>query len=144
MWHVWICSKYSISPLSSKIDLKTGTLDTLILNHFSDSFLFSKYNKKVVPRKPLHFLLYYMAKKLSSSFRKTWLNLKIYYKIALTSMKQTMIFWCLLTQFFFYIISSVIRQKTNLKRGISRKQSRSNFPKNEHFLPHDTHTYMYV
>ena len=85
-----------------------------------------------------------MAKKLSSSFRKTWLNLKIYYKIALTSMKQTIIFWCLLTQFFFYIISSVIRQKANLKRGISRKQSRSDFPKNEHFLPHDTHTYMYV
>ena len=26
------------------------------------------------------------------------------------------------------------------KAGVSRKQSRSNFPKNEHFLPPDTHT----
>ena len=28
--------------------------------------------------------------------------------------------------------------------GVSRKQSMPNFPKNEHFLHPDTHTYMYV
>ena len=32
----------------------------------------------------------------------------------------------------------------NLKRGISRKQSTPNFPKNEHFLLPDTHTYVCV
>ena len=32
----------------------------------------------------------------------------------------------------------------NLKTGVSRKQSMPNFPKNEHFLPPDTHTHMYV
>ena len=40
--------------------------------------------------------------------------------------------------------SSVIRQKANLKTGVSRKQSTPNFPKNEHFLPSDTHTYKCV
>ena len=33
---------------------------------------------------------------------------------------------------------------TNLKTGISRKQRTSNFPKNEHFLPPDTHTYLCI
>ena len=32
----------------------------------------------------------------------------------------------------------------NLKTGVSRKQSTPNFPKNEHFLPLDTHTYVCV
>ena len=32
----------------------------------------------------------------------------------------------------------------NLKTGVSRKQSTPNFPKNEHFLPPDTHTYVCV
>ena len=30
----------------------------------------------------------------------------------------------------------------NPETGVSRKQSTSNFPKIEHFLPPDTHTYM--
>ena len=32
----------------------------------------------------------------------------------------------------------------NLKTGVSRKQSTSNFPKNEHFLPSDMHTCDYL
>ena len=32
----------------------------------------------------------------------------------------------------------------NLKTNVSRKQSMSNFPKNKHFLPPDTHTYVCV
>ena len=32
----------------------------------------------------------------------------------------------------------------NLKTGVSQKQSMSNFPKNEHFLPPDTHIYVCV
>ena len=32
----------------------------------------------------------------------------------------------------------------NLKTGVSRKQSTPRFPKNEHFLPPDTHTYVYT
>ena len=32
----------------------------------------------------------------------------------------------------------------NLKTGVSRKQSTPNFPKNEHFLPPDTHMYVWV
>ena len=32
----------------------------------------------------------------------------------------------------------------NLKTGVTRKQSKSNFPKNEHFLPHDTHLHVCV
>ena len=32
----------------------------------------------------------------------------------------------------------------NLKIGVSRKQSLPNFPKNKHFLPPDTHTYVCV
>ena len=38
--------------------------------------------------------------------------------------------------------SSVIRQKGNLKTGVSRKQSTPKFPKNKHFLPPDTHTFL--
>ena len=30
----------------------------------------------------------------------------------------------------------------NLKRGVSKKQSTQNFPKNEHFLPPVTHTHV--
>ena len=29
----------------------------------------------------------------------------------------------------------------NLKTGVSRKQSSSNYPKSEHFLPPETHMY---
>ena len=36
--------------------------------------------------------------------------------------------------------SSVIRQKGETQTGDSRKESTPNFPKNEHFLPPDTHT----
>ena len=32
----------------------------------------------------------------------------------------------------------------NIKTEVTRKQSTPNFPLNEHFLPPDTHTYMYV
>ena len=40
---------------------------------------------------------------------------------------------------------SVIRQKrVNLRTGVPRRQSKPNFPKNEHFLPPDTHTYVCV
>ena len=34
--------------------------------------------------------------------------------------------------------------RVNLKKGVSRKQSTPNFPKNKHFLPPDTHTYLCV
>ena len=38
-----------------------------------------------------------------------------------------------------------VRQKgESQKTGVTRKQSTPNFPKKEHFLPPDTHTYMYV
>ena len=43
------------------------------------------------------------------------------------------------------VITSVIRQKVaNLKAGFTRKQSTPNFPKNEHFLPPDTNSYVCV
>ena len=32
-------------------------------------------------------------------------------------------------------------KRANLKTGVSRKQSTPNFPKNEYFLPPDTHTW---
>ena len=38
--------------------------------------------------------------------------------------------------------SSVIIKRANLKTGVSRKQSTPSFPKNEHFLPPDTQTYL--
>ena len=37
--------------------------------------------------------------------------------------------------------SLIISKRANLKTVVSRKQSTPNFPKNEHFLPSDTHTY---
>ena len=41
--------------------------------------------------------------------------------------------------------SLVIGQKmANPKTGVSRKQSTSNFPKKEHFLPPDTYTYVFL
>ena len=40
--------------------------------------------------------------------------------------------------------ASVIRQKGDLKTGASRKQNAPNFPKNEHFLPPNMHTYVRV
>ena len=36
------------------------------------------------------------------------------------------------------------KAKGRIKTGVSRKQTRSNFPKNERFLPPDTHTYVCV
>ena len=36
---------------------------------------------------------------------------------------------------------SVTMQKGKLKTEVTRKQSMQNFPKNEHFLTRDTHTY---
>ena len=36
------------------------------------------------------------------------------------------------------------RKRANLEKGVTRKQSRSNFPKNEHFLPPDRHTGVFV
>ena len=36
------------------------------------------------------------------------------------------------------------KAKGNFKTGVSRKQSTPNFPKNEHLLPPDTHTYVCV
>ena len=36
------------------------------------------------------------------------------------------------------VISSVVRQKANLKTGVTRKQSKLNFLKNEHFLSPNT------
>ena len=126
MWHALVCFKYSISPLSSKNDLKKGTLDTLILNHFKDSFFFQNKIKKEHSETPF-ISCYIIAKKLSSSFRKTWLNKKIYYKIALTSMQQTIISWCVLTQIFFYIILSVIRQKGESQNGCFKKTKHVKF-----------------
>ena len=49
--NAWICSKDSISPLSSKNDLKKGTLQI--------TYLFSKYNQKGAFQSSLHLLLYY-------------------------------------------------------------------------------------
>ena len=40
--------------------------------------------------------------------------------------------------------SLVIRQKGNLKTGVSRKQSALNFPKNEYFLPPDAGMFVYI
>ena len=40
--------------------------------------------------------------------------------------------------------SSVKRQKGESQNGVSRKQSTSKFPNNEHFLLPDTHTYVCV
>ena len=42
------------------------------------------------------------------------------------------------------VVSSVIGKRANLKTGVSRKQSMPNFPINEHFLPSDTHTHVFV
>ena len=42
------------------------------------------------------------------------------------------------------VISSVIRQKGESQDIGNKKQSAPNFPKNENFLPPDTHTYMCV
>ena len=40
--------------------------------------------------------------------------------------------------------ASVIRQKGDLKTVASRKQNTPNFPKNEHFLTPNMHTYVCV
>ena len=40
-------------------------------------------------------------------------------------------------------ISSAIRQKGESPKDVTRKQSTSNLPNNEHFLPADTHTYVF-
>ena len=40
--------------------------------------------------------------------------------------------------------TSAIRHRANLKTDVTRKQSTWNFPKNDYFLPTDTHTQVYV
>ena len=40
--------------------------------------------------------------------------------------------------------TSAIRQNAHLKMGFTRKLSTLNFPRSEHFLPRDTHTYVCV
>ena len=40
------------------------------------------------------------------------------------------------------LIYQKLEMRANLKTGVSRKQSTQDFPKNEHFLPPDTHTYV--
>ena len=40
--------------------------------------------------------------------------------------------------------SSIIRQKYESLNGVTRKQSTPHFPKNEHFLPPDTHKFVCV
>ena len=49
----------------------------------------------------------------------------------------------MLTQIFFYMILPVIRHKGESQNGFSRKQNTSNFPRNEHFLAPDKHTYLF-
>ena len=46
--------------------------------------------------------------------------------------------------FNFLVNSSVIGERANLKMNVSRKQSLSNFPKNEYFLPPHAHMYVCV
>ena len=36
------------------------------------------------------------------------------------------------------------KAKRRISKQVTRKQSTPNVPKNEHFLPHDTHTYVCV
>ena len=50
----------------------------------------------------------------------------------------------LVTLSFFKKIVGNRAKKANLKTGVKRKQSMSNFPKNNYFLPPDTHTYVCV
>ena len=76
IWHALVCSKYSISPLSSKNNLKKGTLQI--------TYLFSKYNKKG-HSKALFISCCIIVKKVGSNFKKTWLHQKICYNIVLMS-----------------------------------------------------------
>ena len=39
---------------------------------------------------------------------------------------------------------SVIRQRANLKAGVSQKQNTPSFPKNKYFLPPDTHSFYII
>ena len=66
----------SISLLSSENNLKRGTLWIIYL-------CFLNYNKNE-HSKAILISCYIIVKKVSSSFRKTWLHQKIYYNIALT------------------------------------------------------------
>ena len=54
------------------------------------------------------------------------------------------IFIIFIFHFKYWIKSSVIRRKGKYQNGCFKKQCTTNFPKNEHFLPPDTHTYMCV
>ena len=95
--------KYSISPPSSKNDLKQRTLDALILNHFKIICFLNIIKRE--HSKALFISCYIIAKKVSSSFRKMWLHQKIYYKIALTSIQHTIIFLvCAHPVFFLYYL----------------------------------------
>ena len=44
---------------------------------------------------------------------------------------------------FHIVIRQKRQKKVNLKTGVTRKQSRSNFSKTEHFLPPDTYTHVW-
>ena len=54
------------------------------------------------------------------------------------------IFIIFIFHFKYWIKSSVIRRKGKYQNGCFKKQSTTNFPKNENFLPPDTHTCMCV
>ena len=49
-----------------------------------------------------------------------------------------------LYQILLLIIRREWGKRANLKTGVSRKQSAPKFPKNNYFLPPDTHTHVYV
>ena len=70
-----------------------------------------------------------------------WLYLEGYFMLWYA---QRHIVWPSHLLYFWEIIKVAQDFRANLKTGVSRKQSTSNFPKNEHFLPPDTHTYMCV
>ena len=75
--------------------------------------------------------LHIIAKKLSSSFRKTWLNQEICYKRALVANHN---FWCVLTQIFVCIILSVIRQKSESQNGCFKIKKHVKFSEKRTFL----------
>ena len=73
-------------------------------------------------------ILWVAGKSLKNSWK------KVYFFVKLQSP-------ALLRTDFFHNLS-VRGKRANLKTGVSRKQSTSNFPKNEHFLPTDAQTYV--
>ena len=45
---------------------------------------------------------------------------------------------------YLFFISSTIRQKGESEKGCYKKTKQSKFPQNEHFLPPDTHTHVFL